>query len=96
MHPHLLHRLVEEVFSLGVRAGFEDGLEVVEQRDDVRAVELRELEVPRLGLKLGPCGLQSPELNPIVSIAAARTDQGSSADADRALILDRKSLRGQT
>ena len=38
VHPHLLHHLVEEVLLLGVRAGGEDRLEVVEQGG---AVELR-------------------------------------------------------
>ena len=40
VHEHLLHDLLKEVFSLGVGAGLEHGLEVVDQGKDVRAIEL--------------------------------------------------------
>ena len=53
-HPRLLHHLVVEVLFLGRRARLEDGLEVVEELQDVRPVELRKAQVRRLGLDVGP------------------------------------------
>ena len=41
VYEHLLHHLVEEVFSLRIRPGLEDGLEVVDEGEDMGAVELR-------------------------------------------------------
>jgi hypothetical protein len=54
VHPHLFHHLVKEVFSLGVGAGLEDPLEVVEQGEDVGPVELREPLVLALGREVEP------------------------------------------
>jgi hypothetical protein len=99
VNAHLLHHLVEEVFSLGVGAGLEDGLEVVQERQDVRPVERGEAEVRGLGLQVGPVGLDLPPLIPErldvrpegVCIEAARLERlGVPVD----LLLDANELGG--
>jgi hypothetical protein len=64
VNAHLLHHSVEEVFSLGVRAGGEDLFEALQEAEDVRPVERGEAEVCRLGLQVGPVGLDLPPLIP--------------------------------
>jgi hypothetical protein len=60
VHAHLLHHLVEEVFSLGVGARLEDRLEVVQEGKDVRPVERWEAEVLRLHVEFRPVGFELP------------------------------------